>query len=67
MDHQPCRDDFLSFVVNYWPTFRSIEGSAEKIVWGSVSKRDKSPHEVGILSNLVSAAEMVSHYFNWMY
>lgn len=35
---QPCTADFLSFVVDYWPTFRSIEGSVERILWGSQSK-----------------------------
>ncbi|KAF8344945.1 hypothetical protein F5887DRAFT_968646 [Amanita rubescens] len=62
LDHQPCREDFLSFVVDHWPTFRSIEGSenSSDVLWGRVSKQAKSLHEVGILSSLVSAAEVAA-------
>ena len=62
LDHQPCQADFLSFVVDHWPTFRSIKGSEDstEILWGRVLKQPESLHEVGILSSLVSAAEVVS-------
>ncbi|KAM6499503.1 hypothetical protein JOM56_005011 [Amanita muscaria] len=60
LDHQPSLDDFTSFIVDYWPMFRSIAGSLEKVLWGKVSNQPKSPHEVGILSSLVSAAEQAN-------
>jgi len=30
--HQPCPGDFQSFVVDHWPTFRSIMGSVEEVL-----------------------------------
>jgi hypothetical protein len=56
----PCLDDFQSFVVNGWPTFRSIQGSVDTILWGRLSKGQNSLYEVGILNSLIAAAEVVS-------
>ena len=67
LDHQPSLDDSTSFIIDYWPTFWSIAGLLEKVLWGRVSKQPESLCEVGILSSLVSAAEQVSSYFHWMY
>ena len=53
LDHQPSLDDFTSFIIDYWPTFQSIAGSLEKVLWGRVSKQPESPCEVGILSSLI--------------
>jgi hypothetical protein len=59
-----CHDDFLQFVVNHWPTFRSFRGSASTVLWGRVSKHDNSPNEVGINNSLIVQAEAVSSYLN---
>jgi hypothetical protein len=65
---QPSLRNFRDFVAKHWPTFRSFEGPANKVLWGRVSKREGSPLEVSILSGLVSAAEVVSQcYSNQIY
>lgn len=65
LDHEPCLDDFQSFVINHWPTFRSIKGSSSSVMWGRVSKSpEDSRNEIEILNSLISAAEVVSPHFD---
>jgi hypothetical protein len=62
----PCAEDFRSFMVHYWPTFRSIGSEPGKVLWGRVSKQENSLHEVGISNSLITVAEVVSCSFSWM-
>lgn len=62
-DWEPHQENFLSFVANGWPTFRSIapeESFSSKVEWGCVLKGAGSANEVGILNSLVAMAEVVS-------
>lgn len=65
LDHQCGKEDFLSFIINHWPTFRSFEsaGNLSEVTWGRVQKKFGSLNEVAISNSLVSVAEMVSLSF----
>ena len=62
--HVPCRDDFIEFIVNHWPTIKSFKGPENTVLWGSVSKRENSPNVICINNSLIAQAEVVSSYLN---
>ena len=59
----PCYNNFINFVTQNWPTFRSMRGTSDKLIWGEVCKRFGSPNEVSILNSVICQAENVSPYF----